>query len=178
MRKTGARVLLLGLVLALAACVTSAENFTASPELEAAVRSKEPVADKARVHFFLGLVDSPFMIFGPLSNKQPADLIANGLVVGGVNAEQVLVLDLDPGEYKFAWGERTEDGHGMVSNDIPVTLHEGELVYLRADWRPSAGAAFGIVGALADPPKAFLVSCAPSECANSVEDLKVVVASK
>jgi hypothetical protein len=165
--------------LSLVACVKPANNFDASSELTAAVRAQEPVADKGRVHFFLGLVDSALMIFGPLSNTQPADLISGGEVVGGVNKGQVLVLDFEPGDYEFAWGERVEDGHGMVSLPVSVKVSAGDMIYLRADWRPSTGAAIaGIVGALADPPKALLVVCSPSECANEIDDLQVVVASQ
>ncbi|MEP0707507.1 MAG: hypothetical protein ABJL17_02695 [Parvibaculum sp.] len=178
--KAGCR--LTGLVcigLLLAACVKPASNFDASSELTAAVRAHEPVTEKGRVHFFLGLVDSSLMIFGPMSNVQPADLISGGQVVGGVNKGQVLVLDFEPGDYEFAWGERVEDGHGMVSSAVPVSISAGDMIYLRADWRPSTGAAIaGIVGAIADPPRALLLVCSPSECASEIDDLHVVVASQ
>lgn len=171
-----AKLLLVLAVMSLGACVSPAKNVGAPPALVSEVRAQSAPSDKARVHFFHGLVDSPLMIFGPLDNKQPADLIANGAVIGGVNVGQVLVVDIEPGDYQFAWGERVGDGHGMVSKTVPLTVRAGELVYLRADWSPSAGAAFGVVGALAAPPGASLVVCSSPDCFSKVGELDVVVA--
>ncbi|MDO8840585.1 MAG: hypothetical protein Q7V31_16865 [Parvibaculum sp.] len=157
--------------------MSPAKNVGAPPELERAVKAQTAPEEMARIHFFHGVYDSPAMIFGPMSNKQPADLIANGTVQGGINKGQVLVIDLDPQEYDFSWGERVGDGHGLVSNKLTIRLMPGDLIYLRADIRPSMGAAFGIVGALADPPRAILVRCAPEECASQIGALQIVVAN-
>ncbi|HEX7776471.1 MAG TPA: hypothetical protein VF449_08075, partial [Parvibaculum sp.] len=144
----------------LAGCVSPAQNVAASADIEQAVRAHTPPQKKARVQFYLGEWNGAVMVLGPIDNKQPADLLANGQTLGGVNPGQVLVVDLVPGKYEFAWHERAESKTGgLTSPTVSEDLHPGDLLYLRADIHQTAGALFGIIGAIAAPPEAVLRPC-------------------
>lgn len=158
----------------LAACATSpAENFAAAPNLEKAVRDEAPPSDgKARIGFLLGTVSSPLV---EMDLHAPADFFVNGMVAGGINEGEVLIVELAPGTYDFTWDMRA----GGSSRIVPFRkeVKAGEILYLKGDINMGSGGIFGLAGDAIDPSGNHLSIC-EGNCKMKIQNLKVVVAQK
>lgn len=169
---TAVRSLLLLTFLVLAACATPAQNFAAAPDLEKAVRADAPPADgKARIGFLHGTVRSPMV---ELDLHAPADFSINGVVVGGINEGEVLVVELAPGAYDFTWEMRAG---GSKTVPFHREMKAGEILYLKGNINMGSGAIFGLVGEAIDPGGDYLSVC-EGDCRARAQTLKIVVAQK
>mgnify|MGYP003668169968 FL=1 len=119
--------------LLVASCVVPAPTQVAPPALEQSVRSQIVPDNKARVLFYLGKVDGNAMFLGAVDVRGPSDLLANGQIVGSVNYQEVVAVDLSPGKYEMFWKQRVKGEEGLASAPVTITLKSGQTAYLRAD---------------------------------------------
>lgn len=128
------RIFALSACLFLPSCASPAPTQIATPEIYQAVSTSQVTSGKARVLYYLGTIDGNLRgMFGPEELSGAADLYANGKFLGGVNAGEIIVFDIAPGNYVFKvrGGSHFEDG--AIGETDKIDLKAGETVYLRFD---------------------------------------------
>lgn len=169
------RLLFGAALLSLAACAIPATQPAADPVFSARAKAATVDPDKARLYAFLGENRTPFLI--SLAKRTPSDLYINGIIVGGLNRGECLVLDLKPGTYSLSWVDRTTDAGPMRSGAHMVTLSAGHAVYISLDTEHHVAEMFGAVGQMLDPPTGDIKEH-PQDGQATVAAMKIVLPDK
>ena len=109
--------------------------------------------DAARVYFLNGVSTGATLV--TLRHGFPSVLYGNDAEIGAVNKSDVLVADVRPGTYQFLWKPPAE-ADTSKSKPLDVTLNAGDTVILQGNFYVG-GLGFGLLGALAVPPRFELV---------------------
>jgi hypothetical protein len=152
-KRSLAKLLSLSTVFVLAACTTPAIVKQADPSVATAAKNFRGEPDRAKVYFVNGKIVGN--IFG-MSHRYPKDIFVNGRLIGSMNPENVMVTDLSPGEYRFAWNVRSTDiiDKKTESQDALVRVGAGDVVVMVSEYDMGGAAMFGLLGSLMSPPKA------------------------
>jgi len=161
----------LSAIFMLTACTTPAVVKQADPNVAMAAKSFRGHPDRAKIYFVNGKIVGN--IFG-MSHRYPKDIFVNGRLIGSMNPENVMVADLNPGEYRFSWNVRSTDiiDKKTESQDALVRVAGGDVVVMVSEYDMGGAAMFGLLGSLVSPPKAQLRRGSPSDVASD----KTVVA--
>ena len=108
----------------------------------------------ARVYFLNGVSTGATLV--TLRHGFPSVLIGNDVEIGAVNKSDVLVADIRPGNYQFLWKPPAEPD-ATKSKPLDVNLSAGDILILQGNFF-LGGLGFGLLGALAVPPRFELVA--------------------
>lgn len=146
------------------ACTTPAVVRQADPGVASAAKSFRGDPDRAKIYFVNGKIVGN--IFG-MAHRYPKDIFVNGRLIGSMNPENVMVIDLTPGEYRFAWNVRSTDiiDKKTESQDALVRVGAGDVVVMVSEYDMGGAAMFGLLGSLMSPPKAQFRRGTPADVA-------------
>ena len=133
-------------VLLLAACATPGHQPAAPVIMATAVKSGTMHDGEAHVYAYLGTYHG--LLFN-LAERGPSAFFINGSNVGTVNYRQCMFIELPPGTYSFSWKQNVAGGSSAPATRF--TLAPNQNAFLPFDIHQTMGAAFGLIGALADP---------------------------
>lgn len=124
--------LLLGLtsLFAIIGCTTPGNQPVAMDTMAAAVKSGMIKDGKTHVYVFLGRM-------GHCPNCDPTDLFINGVNVGGINKNECMFIELEPGLYAFYSKERTST-LPLRSQSVTFNLDVDQQLFLACDINISA----------------------------------------
>ncbi|HEY2875246.1 MAG TPA: hypothetical protein VGJ56_25185 [Reyranella sp.] len=111
---------------------TSVEPTPADATLtRAAVNLEKPPADRARLLLFNG---GKYNDTGYVARAWAVRIKINGVIIGGVNPNEAMILEVRPGPYTIQWEEL--GGRPLAATIVPATftLTGGELVPLQMDF--------------------------------------------
>jgi hypothetical protein len=115
----------------------SVPTVPASSEIvQIAVNRERPPPDRARVFIATGRQPMFFDGSGPMTRHfDPADIYVNNTRIGSVNRGEVMVFDVVPGSYTFAWFiANVKPGPGKATMRPGVfELSGGKITSLSAD---------------------------------------------
>ncbi len=169
------------LSLSLIACTTPAVVQKADSDVENKAKSFQVDPNKSKIYFINGKMTSG--LFNPI-HSYPSDLAINDIVIGSMNKENVLVVDLLPGTYEFSWLPRSTDmiDKKSVPQKTKLKVDGGQVLVLQGDYSMGGAAYFGLLGSMVSPPTTSIVvanredvknkvvvspqNCKPSICAN------------
>ena len=169
------------LSLSLIACTTPAVVQKADSDIENKAKSFHVDSNKSKIYFINGKMTSG--LFNP-THSYPSDLAINDVVIGSMNKENVLVVDLLPGMYEFYWLPRSTDmiDKNSVPQKTKLKVDGGQVLVLQGDYSMGGAAYFGLLGSMVSPPTTSIVvasrediknkvvvspqNCKPSICAN------------
>jgi hypothetical protein len=169
------------LSLSLIACTTPAVVQKADSDVENKAKSFQVDSNKSKIYFINGKMTSG--LFNP-THSYPSDLAINDIVIGSMNKENVLVVDLLPGTYEFYWLPRSTDmiDKKSVPQKTKLKVDAGQVLVLQGDYSMGGAAYFGLLGSMVSPPTTSIVvasrediknkvvvspqNCKPSICAN------------
>jgi hypothetical protein len=155
------------LCLILIGCTTPAVVQKADSDFEDKARSFRVEPNKSRIYFVNGKITSGF--FNP-SHQYPSDLSINGVLIGSMNKENVMVLDLIPGTYEFHWMPRSTDliDKQSVPQKTKLKADAGQFLVIQGDFSMGGGAYFGLVGSMVSPPTTTIVVASKDDIKNKV----------
>lgn len=150
------RLALLFFVFLIQGCMTPAVVMQADSQVVGRAMSFDVSPDRARVYFISGIISENMF---NMSHKYPSDFMLNGKLIGSKNKDDVMVFELRPGSYDFAWSVRSTDliDKNSVPQTMSLILSPGEIVVLQGDYSMGGGAMFGLLGSMISPPKTWLV---------------------
>jgi hypothetical protein len=107
---------------------------------------------RAKVYFVNGK-QIPNM-FG-MKHQYPSDLYLNGVLIGSMNKENVMVFELAPGTYRLHWNVRSTDPIDKQAKpeEFVLTLVSGQITVLSGDYNLGGAAAFGLLGSFFASPR-------------------------
>lgn len=152
---------------ALAGCMTAAQVQTANPEKAREALSLIVSSDRAKVYFVNGK-QLPSM--WNMKHQYPSDVYVNEVLVGSMNKENVLVLELKPGTYNFHWNVRSTDPIDKKAEPqrFTINLIPGQILVLRGDYDLGAAGTFGLLGSFISAPKTSIAGVSNSEIEGKV----------
>lgn len=139
----------------LSGCTTQA--IVSKPDVDTTKRaaSFEVGRDRSKVYFINGkMVGNLFN----MKHKYPSDFIINGKIIGSMNKDDVMVMELRPGNYELSWNVRSTDliNKKSVPQLININIKGGEIIILQGDYSLGGASMFGLIGSMVSSPKAFL----------------------
>ena len=168
-------------VIMLVGCTTPAVVSKADANFENRAKSFQVEPTKSKVYFVNGnIVPSMFNS----AHAYPSDFLINDTVIGSMNKDNVLVVDLMPGSYEFHWMPRSTDliDKKSVPKKANLQVNGGQILVMRGDYSLGGAAYFGLIGSMVSPPTTSIVigtkddiknkivvspqNCNPSICAN------------
>ena len=133
-------------------CSTPAHVLKIDKEKDPTINNFIAKPDLGRVYFTNGNIIS-FNIFNlhPV-HRHSSDISVNSALIGSMNFNDVMVLDMLPGKYKISWNVRSTD---LILKQTQPTTFEfsitaGEVKVLKGDFDNGAG---NLIGTLYSPPK-------------------------
>lgn len=130
----------------LTACATNVSVIPADPNKQKQALSFTPNKNSAKVYFVAGKIGN---FLYKTSMAGGAILFIDGVRIGQIDRNDVMVLDLKPKQYSFAWQYPSGDSQmQFVQRDVKA----GEIIILEAIW-DIGGAAFGLIGLMLSPAK-------------------------
>jgi hypothetical protein len=120
------------LVFMLSACAPQVAKVGFDKTTVLELRKFQAPATAARLYFLNGYANSPQ---SPLRQGFASALLLNGILVGEINKEDVLVADVVPGTYEATW-QLAQMASDMADFDMPSTkinLKAGEIYVVKAD---------------------------------------------
>ena len=145
------KIVLICAVFQLFGCATPAVVQKADPESERKAKAFQVDSNKSKIYFVNGLMTSGFV--NP-THSYPSDVILNEILIGSMNKENVMVIDVAPGSYNFSWMPRSTDpiDQKATQKKMTVNAHAGEAIVLRGDYSMGGAAGFGLLGAMVSSP--------------------------
>jgi hypothetical protein len=140
------------LIASMAGCSTPAHVLKVETEKDPSITSFVAKPDFGRVYFTNGNIIG-FNIFNhhPV-HRHSSDISINSVLIGSMNFNDVMVLDILPGDYKISWNVRSTDL--ILKQTQPSTFNfsigSGEIKILKGDFDNGAG---NLLGTLYNPPK-------------------------
>ena len=145
-------VVAVSVITSLFGCSTPAHVLKVEPEKDPTITSFVSKPDLGRVYFTNGNIIG-FNIFNhhPV-HRHSSDISINSVLIGSMNFNDVMVLDILPGDYKISWNVRSTDL--ILKQTQPTTFNfsiiAGEIKILKGDFDNGAG---NLLGTLYNPPK-------------------------
>lgn len=136
---------IVAVTLFLSACATNVPVIPADPNKQQQALSFTPSANSAKLYFVGGQTGNMIKTSMPGG----AILFIDGVRVGQIDRNDVMVMDLKPKKYSFSWQYPSGDSQmQFLQRDVEI----GEIIILKADWN-TGGASLGLLGMLASPAK-------------------------
>jgi hypothetical protein len=120
-------VLLASPPLLLTCCTTTVPQTTADAPTAQRLLHASPPDGFARLYFFDGRIVNA----APHTVPFRADELIDGIVVGGLNGGDILVVDVPAGKHVLTWRERSPDR--PTSEPLTVQLQPGQRIYVSND---------------------------------------------
>lgn len=142
-------------VIFISGCTTPAVVKLADNSMSIEAKKFESESDRAKIYFVNGKVlPNLFQV----SHQLPMNIVVNDILVGSMNPENVMVMAVKPGEYRFSWNPRSTDliVKNTESIEFLARVDAGEVVVLYSDYDQGSAALFGLLGSMISPPKATL----------------------
>lgn len=138
-------ILIIVVSVLLSACAANVSVIPADATKQQQALSFTPNPNSAKVYFVAGKSGNLIKTSMPGG----AILFIDGIRVGQIDRDDVMVLDLKPKQYSFAWQYPSGDSQmQFVQRDVKA----GEVIILEAVW-DTGGAGFGLIGLLVSPAK-------------------------
>lgn len=127
-------------------CATNIAVMQADPQKQQQAMSFSTNANSAKVYFVGGKTK------GHIIKQQingGAILFIDGVRIGQIDKNDVMVFDLKPKQYSFAWQYPAGDSQmQFLQRDVKA----GDVIILEATWN-LGGAGFGLIGLMVSPAK-------------------------
>jgi hypothetical protein len=114
------KIVLICAVFQLFGCATPAVVQKADPESERKAKAFQVDSNKSKIYFVNGLMTSGFV--NP-THSYPSDVIVNEILIGSMNKENVMVIDVAPGSYNFSWMPRSTDPIDQKATQKKMTVN-------------------------------------------------------
>ncbi len=131
--------------LSLIGCATNVSVMQADPQKQQQAMSFSAKPNTAKVYFVGGKTGN--MIKTSMAGG--AILFIDGIRIGQIDRNDVMVFDLKPKQYSFAWQYPSGDSQmQFLQRDVKA----GDVIILEATWN-TGGAGLGLLGLMASPAK-------------------------
>lgn len=139
------KLTMLALITLLSACATNVSVIPADQNKQQQAMSFNTNPKAAKVYFVGGKTGNMIKTSMPGG----AILFIDGIRVGQIDKDDVMVFDLKPKQYSFAWQYPSGDSQmQFLQRDVKA----GDIVILEATWN-TGGAGLGFLGMMASPAK-------------------------
>lgn len=128
-------LLLAAVVLVTTGCQTRGASVLADAAYsESATTLQRPPNDRARVYIFTGLIQAGYPIRYTTRHSASADIFVDGVKIGTVNPNEVMVFDVKPGKFTMWWQYHNREK--LLIGDWrrqDRMLNGGQVLFLTAD---------------------------------------------
>ena len=157
-------------------CTTAAIVKKASNATIEKATSFKGVKDRVKVYFIQG-IDRDNLLW-TMKHSLPSDIYINGMKIGSKYEDDVMVIDLKPGQYDFSWTARSTDiiDKKAIPQILKKNLIGGDIMILQSDYDRGAAARLGLIGnLLGSPPKFWFVEVNIDSAKSEITGNNIVV---